>query len=171
MRKEKFFALVMTAALMLGLAGCQGSIEAEAADTEKAANESRETVTAVGQAENEAAETVVQRVDISDFVYPNEPLTAENLLKITTAAKVTLCKSGETSGNMSLYRFGLLDVDFDGFPEMFCELCNGQHNHKCRLYSLKEDNFCEKLLEYNAYFEYDGSSVIFKGGNTAAGKT
>ena len=159
MRKEKFFALVMTAALMLGLAGCQGSIEAEAADTEKAVNESRETVTAVGQLENEAAETVVQKVDISDFVYPDDPLTTENLIKITTAAKEELGEKGETN----LYNcFGLVDIDFDGFPELFHE-AGSIMSYSVSFYSLKEENFCEKLFttDTGIYFKMYGEQIVF----------
>lgn len=157
MRKEKFFALVMTAALMLGLAGCQGSIEAEAADTEKAANESRETVTAAGQSENEAAETVVQKVDISDFAYPDDPLTTENLIKITTAAKEELGEKGETN----LYNcFGLVDIDFDGFPELFHE-AGSIMSYSVSFYSLKEENFCEKLFttDTGIYFKMYGEHI------------
>ena len=62
------------------------------------------------------------------------------------------------------YRFGLIDADFDGFPELFCEICNANiKNHPCCLYSLKEENFCEKLLDYTAHYEFrnDGDSIYY----------
>lgn len=176
MKRKQFLALLTVCVMLLGLAGCQGDIEAEQVDTETTIRESQQTVTVTEQTsvhteksetlsvqvESEAAETVTQRIELSDFVYPDDPLTAENLLIITTAAKMKLSDIGETDSIVSYYRYGLLDVDFDGFPEMFCEFANGKRSHKCCLYSLKEDNFCEKLLEYEAYFEYDGTSVYLQ---------
>lgn len=172
MSRKRFLAL----ALIFCLTGCQGDIGGEPINTEKTIQESQQAVTvaeqtsihtetpetSLAQVENDATEKVTLRFDLSDFVYPDDPLTAENLIKITTAAKMKLSDIGETDSIVSFYRYGLLDVDFDGFPEMFCEFVNGKHSHECRLYSLEEDNFCEKLLEYNAFFEYDGSSVYLQ---------
>lgn len=166
--------IILALALILCLTGCQGNIVTEPINTEKTIQESQQAVTIAEQtsihtetsetyseqAESEAAETVEPRFKMSEFVYPSDPLTAENLLEITTAAKVKLVELGETSSNMILYRFGLLDIDFDGFPEMFCEFCHG-HNHTCRLYSLKEENFCKMLLEYEVYYNYWGKTTYY----------
>ncbi|MCM1525199.1 MAG: hypothetical protein NC120_12165 [Ruminococcus sp.] len=185
MRRKQFLTILTACIMLFGLTGCQGDVGAEPIDNEKIIQESQQSLTVTEQTsvnteisetfsvqvESDATETVKLRFDMSEFVYPDDPLTAENLLEITTAAKVKLCELGETSSDMmSLYRFGLLDVDFDGFPEIFCEFLNGQHNHECRLYSLKEDNFCEKLLEYEAYFEYDGNSVYLQRREYGGGK-
>lgn len=174
MRRKGILALLSTAALICCLTGCQGDVGAEPIDTEKTIQESQQSVTVTEQtseyteisetfseqSEGEVRETIKPRYDTSKFIYPDDPLTAENLLTVTTAAKVKLIELGETSNNMILYRFGLLDIDFDGFPEMLCEFFHG-HNHTCRLYSLKEENFCEMLLEYEIYYKYWGKTTYY----------
>ncbi len=86
-----------------------------------------------------------------DFAYPNDPLTVENLLKISTEAKIKLAECGE----MSVYNsFGLVDIDFDGLPEIFLESGN-MINYKISFYSLKKENFCEKLFETNYGMFFD----------------
>ena len=172
MRKKQFLSLLAAVALVCGLVGCQADVDTTQTDTEQAVQETQQTTetTAVQtkQLINEIKTTSVQttknvvetQIETKDFVYPNDPLTAENLLKITTAAKVKLLELGETSNKVCYYTFGLIDVDFDGFPEMFCEFSNAvQGRHNCRMYSLKEENFCEFLFEYKAHFEGDGDTT------------
>ncbi len=165
MVKRKILAAI-TAVSALLLTGCQNNAEAAqtvhesvtAEQTEQTTEASETTVeTTSAETTQSAAET---QSETEDFVYPDDPLTAENLLKITTAAKVKLLELGETSSKVCYYTFGLIDVDFDGFPEMFCEFSNAvQGRHHCRMYSLKEENFCEFLFEYKAHFEYDGDTT------------
>ena len=46
-----------------------------------------------------------------------------------------------------IFHFGLLDIDFDGLPEMFCEFCNPTYQyHDCSLYSLKKKIYVKSLL-------------------------
>lgn len=97
------------------------------------------------QGEVQKCEPLICISEALDFDYPNDPLTVENLLEISTEAKIKLAKCGE----MSVYNsFGLLDIDFDGLPEIFLESGN-LFNYKISFYSLKKENFCEKLFETN----------------------
>ncbi len=176
MKKNKFLSLLAVAALICVLVGCQADTDTGQIDTEQTVQETqRTTETTAVQTEQlideiEATEEITSaqttqsltetQIETKDFVYPDDPLTAENLLKITTAAKVKLFELGETSNKVCYYTFGLIDVDFDGFPEMFCEFSNAvQGRHNCRMYSLKEENFCEFLFEYEAHFEGDGDTT------------
>lgn len=161
MLKGKNLAAVMAVSAVL-LTGCQNNAEAAQTVRENVTAEQTEQTTET--AETTSAETTQSvaetQLETTDFVYPNDPLTAENLLKITTAAKVKLLELGETSSEVCYYTFGLIDVDFDGFPEMFCEFSRAvQGRHNCRMYSLKEENFCEFLFEYKAHFEGDGDTT------------
>lgn len=172
MLKKKFFAVIAAVCMAAFLTGCETNAAAE--------ETARESVTAAEQTE-QAAETTAEttqsvtetQTETADFVYPDDPLTAENLLKITTAAKVQLIESEEISGNM-IFHFGLLDIDFDGLPEMFCEFRNPiYHYFDCSLYSLKEENFCEKLVDYQAHFDstVTGNSVYLQKGEYVGEKS
>ena len=90
------------------------------------------------------------------FVYPVNPVaSADELLNLVFAAKQRLFENGEFYGNF-IYSFGVVDVDFDGIPELFCQTINYM-NDFCRVYSLREADFCKKLLEYTIYSEPDDS--------------
>lgn len=165
MLKRKILAAVTAVSAAL-LTGCQSN--AEAAQTV------RESITAAEQTEQttEAAETTVETTqsvaeaqsEMEDFVYPDDPLTAENLMKIVKKAKGEIITSSGTNGAMD-HRFGVVDIDFDGFPEIFCEF--GYNNYDSSFYSLKEENFCEKLVDYNSYFDlYRDSGFSYECGNT-----
>ncbi len=112
-----------------------------------------ESVQSVSTAESMTEASVTEVTE--EFIYPDEPLTPENLIKITTQAKMKLWELGENSADTFHCAFGLIDIDFDGFPEMFCESCFGgdRSSYIHKLYSLKDENFCEKMLEYKAYAE------------------
>lgn len=165
MLKRKISAAVLAVSAVF-LTGCQGNAEAAQTVRESTAAEQTEQTMEASETKSEttSAETTQSiaetQFEIADFVYPDDPLTAENLLKITTAAKIKLLELGETSSDVCYYTFGLIDVDFDGFPEMFCEFSRAvQGRHNCRMYSLKEENFCEFLFEYKAHFEGDGDTT------------
>lgn len=158
MLNRKIFVVVAAICTAVLLTGCETNAEAEQTVSGSVTTAAEQTEQAI-----ETTQSVTEaRFEAADFVYPDYPLTAENLLKITTAAKAKLVELGETSSPVSYYKFGLLDVDFDGFPELFCEFFNGsQKYHYCHLYSLKEENFCEKLLEYRAHFETVSSNTVY----------
>ena len=172
--KKKYFISVI-AAVAVCMAGCQRSVITGL--DEQTSNEIQQTTPIIEVTEEDVTVTQTDFVtepsaktseaetfEELNFEYPDEPFTAENLMKITTEAKIRLVQSGETETPWMPYRFGLLDIDFDGFPELFCEFCNANiKNHPCSLYSLKEENFCEKLLDYNAYYEFrdQGDSTYY----------
>ncbi len=175
-RRGWLTAVLAAAVLVCSLVGCQADVDTGQADTEQTVQETQQTTkTKAEQTEQlideietteeitsaQATQSVAEaQVETMDFVYPDDPLIPENLIKITTAAKSKLFELGETSSNVCYYTFGLIDVDFDGFPEMFCEFTNAmQGRHNCRMYSLKEENFCEFLFEYKAHFEGDGDTT------------
>lgn len=178
MVKRKKLAAVMAVSAVF-LTGCQGNAEASQTVRESTASEQTEQTMEASETKSEttSAETTQSiaetQFEIADFVYPDDPLTAENLFKITTAAKVQLIESEEISGNM-IFHFGLLDIDFDGLPEMFCEFRNPiYHYFDCSLYSLKEENFCEKLVDYQAHFDspLTGNSVYLQKGEYGGEKS
>ncbi|MCL2052888.1 MAG: hypothetical protein FWG90_00390 [Oscillospiraceae bacterium] len=146
----KIWAVLIIAALVsFSAAGCSfegGSVETAAAETltetEQLTDEVTEEIIAVEKIENQ-----------SEFVYPADPLaSADDLLNLVFGAKKKLYELGEVNDNMSLYLFGLIDIDFDGFPELFCYNSRGFIGlEACKVYSLKENNFCEYLTEYYAY--------------------
>ena len=115
MLKRKKLAAVMAISAVL-LTGCQSNAEAAQTVRESVTAEQTEQTTEASEttAETTSAETTQSvaetQSETEDFVYPDDPLTAENLLKITTAAKVQLIESEEISGNM-IFHFGLLDIE------------------------------------------------------------
>ncbi|MDE5859961.1 MAG: hypothetical protein K2H23_06200 [Oscillospiraceae bacterium] len=87
-------AVAMVSALLL--TGCQNNAEAAQTVRESVTAEQTEQTTEVSETKSEATQSVAEtQFEAEDFVYPDDPLTAENLLKITTAAKVKLIESEE----------------------------------------------------------------------------
>ena len=145
MKKVHFISIILAVALCL--AGCQSknvdimaaeqtSSEVQQTGSNAEVADETDTITQTEFVTEPSAKTSeAETVEKLDLEYPDDPLTAENLLKITTEAKIRLVQSGETEGQRMPYRFGLLDIDFDGFPELFCEFCNANiKNHPCSLY-------------------------------------
>lgn len=176
MKKKRLLSLLAAVALVCGLVGCQADTDTGQADTEQTIQETQQTTeTTAKQAEQlideiettsaETTQSIAEtQFDTADFVYPDDPLTAENLLKIIKKAKGQIITSSGTNGAMD-HRFGVVDIDFDGFPEIFCEF--GYNSYDSSFYSLKEENFCEKLVDYNSYFDiYRNTGFSFECGNT-----
>ena len=152
------------------LTGCQNNAEAAQTVRESVTAEQTEQTTEASEttAETTSAETTQSaaetQFETSDFVYPDDPLTAENLITIITEAKDQIFMSSGENRAMD-YRFGVVDIDFDGFPEIFCEF--GYTNYDSSFYSLKEENFCEKLVDYTSYFDlYRNPGFSYECGNT-----
>lgn len=161
-------AVTMVSALLL--TGCQDNAEAAQTVRESVTAKQTEQTTEVSETTEEttSAETTQSvtetQLETTDFVYPDDPLTVENLLKIIKKAKGQIITSSGTNGAMD-HRFGVVDIDFDGFPEIFCEF--GYNSYDSSFYSLKEENFCEKLVDYNSYFDlYRNPGFSFECGNT-----
>lgn len=164
MLKGKILAAV-TAVSAVFLTGCQSNAEAVQTVSESVTVAAEQTTQAAETMEETTQSVTKTQFETTDFVYPDDPLTVENLLKIIKIAKGQIITSSGTNGAMD-HRFGVIDIDFDGFPEIFCEF--GYNNYDSSFYSLKEENFCEKLVDYNSYFDfYRNSGFSFECGNTA----
>lgn len=163
MLKGKILAAV-TAVSAVFLTGCQSNAEAVQTVSESVTVAAEQTTQAAETMEETTQSVEETQIETTDFVYPDDPLTAENLIKIITEAKDQIFMSNGENRAMD-YRFGVVDIDFDGFPEIFCEF--GYTNYDSSFYSLKEENFCEKLVDYNSYFDlYRNTGFSFECGNT-----
>lgn len=91
-----------------------------------------------------------------EHVYPDNPLaSADDLLNLVFMAKQRLYLNGEMLNGSVVYIFGLVDIDFDGFPELFLHRKQGgQGLSLCTMYSLKKESFCECLFDFQAYSRY-----------------
>ena len=149
LNRKKLATVTMVSALLL--TGCQDNTEAAQTVWESVAAEQTGQTTEVSETTEETTQSVTEtQLETTDFVYPDDQLTVENLLRIIKKAKGQIITSSGTNGAMD-HRFGVVDIDFDGFPEIFCEF--GYNNYDSSFYSLKEENFCEKLVDYNSYFD------------------
>jgi len=145
---------VLGLSLVLGLAGCNGG---DGGGVERL--DVYDYVSDISLSETETAEETTAHREINiqkEFVDPDEPLgSADDLLNLVFAAKRQLSEREEFYFGMASYTFGLVDIDFDGMPELFCIMSNFDDfgNFMYRFYSLKESDFCNNLLEYKTYSE------------------
>ncbi|MDR1688227.1 MAG: hypothetical protein LBS21_06395, partial [Clostridiales bacterium] len=107
------------------------------------------------------------------FVYPDKPLTPENLSYIVSGALEKLMAEEDaerkppvpevvyympeeaTKRELPTYEVVLLDINFDNFPEMVFKLIEGGGANKInKVYSLKKENFGEFLLDFEVWDEF-----------------
>ena len=159
--KKKFLSILAAFAVLVSFSACQAGDTGQTPPlSEVVVSEiiidldEPKTFEATSTLNSETAVTGRKNVDtILEYDTANSNLiTADTLIDIVFKAKKTLYDLGEVNSDMSYYVFGVIDANFDGFPELFCDFDNGGRGlHNCRLYSLNNDDFCMPLLDFKAF--------------------
>ncbi len=141
--------------VMVCLSGCNVD-NGIAADTGQITISETTEVTTVAKPQTKAT-TEIEMVDSNDdFVYPDDPLaSADSLMNLVFEAKKKIFKNEEFklpySWSSEEFIFGLIDIDFDDFPELIRQksnyTINGRGNETWNIYSLQKDDFCVNLLD------------------------
>ena len=146
---------VLGLGLVLGLAGCRGG---DGGGVERLGV--YDYVSDISLSETETAEETTAHREINiqkEFVDPDEPFgSADDLLNLVFEAKRLLYVEDKIDYPLPDYIFGIIDVDFDGFSEMFFhekDMVQRGYN-TCQVFSLKEETFLELLFEFKAYSRY-----------------
>ncbi|MCL2052887.1 MAG: hypothetical protein FWG90_00385 [Oscillospiraceae bacterium] len=162
--------LIIAVWVSFSAAGCSfegGSVEMGAVETltqtDQSADETEEII-AAEKTENQ-----------SGFVYPDEPLTKEGLALLVNEARTIIFEDGVLINEMKKvaesalppllnfqapYVFGLVDIDFDGMPELFCLNNHSNQGYKpFFIFSLNQSNFAELLIVFKG-FHRDGETYF-----------
>jgi peptide methionine sulfoxide reductase MsrB len=96
--------------------------------------------------------TTMSDINPDSFVYPNEPLTPENLSYIVNGALEKLMAQEIVEESPRIYEIILIDINFDNFPEMvFKDTIEKEGLNSNKVYSLKKEKFGEYLFDIEAW--------------------